>query len=87
LNINLRKASKIRGALLNEDAATKGDVPGTPQPGKKMKRRPGEMNTINGLAVSWEANILLQRKAPDKRPQPDRPSKKYWTLPNPWRKR
>jgi hypothetical protein len=43
----LRKASKICGAFPDEDAAKKGDVPGTPQPGKKMKRRPGKMNTIN----------------------------------------
>jgi hypothetical protein len=62
LNLNLRKASKIRSALPNEDAATKGDVPGTPQPGKKMKRRPGETNTLNGLAFSWEANFSRQRE-------------------------
>jgi hypothetical protein len=68
----LRKASKICGAFPDEDAATKGDVPGTPQPGKKMKRRPGEINTLNQLALSWEANFLRQRETPDKRPKPDR---------------
>ena len=71
LEPNLRQASKIRGALPDEDAATKGDVPGTPQPGKKMKRRPGEMNTLNGPALSWEANFLRQHEAPDKSLQPD----------------
>jgi hypothetical protein len=50
----------------------KGDVPGTPQPGKKMKRRPGKMNTLNQLALLWEANFLRQCEAPDKQPQPDR---------------
>jgi hypothetical protein len=44
---NLCKASKISGAFPKEDAAMKGEVPGTPQPGKKMKRRPGKMNTLN----------------------------------------
>jgi hypothetical protein len=48
----LHKASKICGAFPHEDAATKGDVPGTPQPGKKMKRRPGEINTLNQFALS-----------------------------------
>jgi hypothetical protein len=61
LEPTLRQTIKIRGALPDEDAATKGDVPGTPQPGKKMKRRPGEINTLNQLALSWEVNFSRQR--------------------------
>jgi hypothetical protein len=82
LEPTLRQASKIRGALPDEDAATKGDIPGTPQPGKKDETpsRRNEYTQRDRVVVGGTSHgNAIARQTISTRSSPE----KCWTLPNP----